>query len=261
MAITQAFQVISDQAPTISSSISDLVREGIIGAIFAIIVILIFLFSIRSTLVTAISIPLSIVIALIGIYVGNYTLNILTLGGLTIAVGRVVDDSIVVLENIYRHLQQGEPKDKAIPAAVREVSGAVTASTLTTVAVFLPIAFVSGIVGELFNSFAVAITIALLAFLFVALTIIPAPAYWFLKAPAPGKEIKVEKATIMERGYTALVRWVTGRGWHRALTLVIALIILIITFGLTTQLQTNLFGSSGSGTYSRQYYTTGHNKS
>ena len=245
-----SISVISDQAPTISSSISDLVREGIIGAIFAIIVILIFLFSIRSTLVTAISIPLSIVIALIGIYVGNYTLNILTLGGLTIAVGRVVDDSIVVLENIYRHLQQGEPKDKAIPAAVREVSGAVTASTLTTVAVFLPIAFVSGIVGELFNSFAVAITIALLASLFVALTIIPVLAYWFLKAPAPGKEIKVEKATFMERGYTALVRWVTGRGWHRALTLVIALIILIITFGLTTQLQTNLFGSSGSDTYS-----------
>jgi hydrophobic/amphiphilic exporter-1 (mainly G- bacteria), HAE1 family len=245
-----SISVISDQAPTISSSITDLVREGIIGAIFAIIVILIFLFSIRSTLVTAISIPLSIVIALIGIYVGNYTLNILTLGGLTIAVGRVVDDSIVVLENIYRHLQQGEPKEEAIPQAVREVAGAVTASTLTTVAVFLPIAFVSGIVGELFNSFAVAITIALLASLFVALTIIPVLASWFLKAPAPGKEVKVEKETFLERGYTALVRWVTGRGWHRTLTLVLALVILIFTFGLTTQLQTNLFGSSGSNTYS-----------
>ncbi|GCE23834.1 hypothetical protein KDK_76340 [Dictyobacter kobayashii] len=126
--------IISDQAPSISKSIVDLTREGLIGAVFAIIVILIFLLSIRSTLVTAISIPLSIVIALIGIYVGNYTLNILTLGGLTIAIGRVVDDSIVVLENIYRHLQQGEKKDVAIPAAVREVAGAVTASTLTTVA-------------------------------------------------------------------------------------------------------------------------------
>jgi hydrophobic/amphiphilic exporter-1 (mainly G- bacteria), HAE1 family len=245
-----SISVISDQAPTITSSISDLVREGIIGAIFAIIVILFFLFSIRSTLVTAISIPLSIVIALIGIYVGNYTLNILTLGGLTIAVGRVVDDSIVVLENIYRHLQQGEPKEKAIPEAVREVAGAVTASTLTTVAVFLPIAFINGIVGELFNSFAVAITIALLASLFVALTIIPVLASWFLKSPAPGKEVKVEKETFLERGYTVIVRWVTGRGWHRALTLVIALFILIITFGLTTRLQTNLFGASGSNTYS-----------
>lgn len=245
-----SISVISDQAPTITSSIADLVREGLIGAIFAIIVILLFLFSIRSTLVTAISIPLSIVIALIGIYVGNYTLNILTLGGLTIAVGRVVDDSIVVLENIYRHLQQGEPKNKAIPEAVREVAGAVTASTLTTVAVFLPVAFVSGIVGELFNAFAVAITIALLASLFVALTIIPVLASWFLKSPAPGKEVKVEKETLLERAYTVIVRWVTGRGWHRALTLVIALVILIITFGLTTRLQTNLFGSSSSNTYS-----------
>jgi HAE1 family hydrophobic/amphiphilic exporter-1 len=245
-----SISVISDQAPTITSSITDLVREGLIGAIFAILVILLFLSSIRSTLVTAISIPLSIIIALIGIYLGNYTLNILTLGGLTIAVGRVVDDSIVVLENIYRHLQQGEPKEKAIPAAVREVAGAVTASTLTTVAVFLPIAFISGIVGELFNSFAVAITIALLASLFVALTIIPVLAFWFLKAPAPGKEIKVEKVTFLERGYMVIVRWVTGRGWHRALTLVIALVVLIITFGLTTRLQTNLFGSSTSNTYS-----------
>ncbi|GCE30842.1 hypothetical protein KDA_63260 [Dictyobacter alpinus] len=242
--------VISDQAPSISKSIQDLTREGLIGAAFAIIVILIFLLSIRSTLVTAISIPLSIVIALIGIYLGNYTLNILTLGGLTIAIGRVVDDSIVVLENIYRHLQQGESKDKAIPLAVREVSGAVTASTLTTVAVFLPIAFTGGIVGELFRSFSVAVTVALLASLFVALTIIPVLAYWFLKAPKPGKEIKTEKVSFLERGYTVLVRWVTGRAWKRAVTLVIALVILVITLGLTTRLQTNLFGSSGQNTYS-----------
>ncbi|GHO83663.1 efflux RND transporter permease subunit [Dictyobacter formicarum] len=245
-----SISVVSDQAPSISKSIQDLTREGLIGAVFAIIVILVFLLSIRSTLVTAISIPLSIVIALIGIYVGNYTLNILTLGGLTIAIGRVVDDSIVVLENIYRHMQQGEKKDVAIPAAVREVAGAVTASTLTTVAVFLPIAFTGGIVGELFRSFSVAVTIALLASLFVALTIIPVLAYWFLKAPKPGKESKPEKVTLLERGYTALVRWVTGRGWQRALTLILALAILVGTFSLIGRLQTNLFGSSGQNTYS-----------
>ncbi|GCE08623.1 efflux RND transporter permease subunit [Dictyobacter aurantiacus] len=245
-----SISIVSDQAPSISKSIQDLTREGLIGAVFAIIVILIFLLSVRSTLVTAISIPLSIVIALIGIYVGNYTLNILTLGGLTIAIGRVVDDSIVVLENIYRHLQQGEKKDVAIPAAVREVAGAVTASTLTTVAVFLPIAFTGGIVGELFRSFSVAVTIALLASLFVALTIIPVLAYWFLKSPKPGKEHKAEKVSWLERGYTALVRWVTGRAWQRALTLILALAILVGTFSLIGRLQTNLFGSSGQNTYS-----------
>ncbi len=113
-------------------------REGLIEAAFAILVILVFLFSLRSTLVTAVSIPLSIFIALIGLWIGNYTLNLFTLGGLTIAIGRVVDDSIVVLENIYRHLSNGEEKRVAIPNAVREVAGAITASTLTTVSVFLP---------------------------------------------------------------------------------------------------------------------------
>lgn len=244
--------VVSDQAPSIRRSIQDLTREGLVGAAFAIVVILIFLFSIRSTLVTAISIPLSIVIALIGLYLGNYTLNLLTLGGLTIAVGRVVDDSIVVLENIYRHLQMGETKRVAIPAAVREVAGAVTASTLTTVAVFLPLAFTGGLVGELFNSFAMAVTIALLASLFVALTIIPVLASWFLKSPRPDK-VKPqdhEHSSFLERGYVALVSFVTGRWWQRALTLVFALAVLIGSFGLAGRLQTNLFGSSGQNTYS-----------
>ena len=105
----------------------------------------------RSTLVTAVSIPLSVLIALIALWVGDYSLNMLTLGALTIAVGRVVDDSIVVLENIKRHLGYGEDRTRRRSSpAVREVAGAVTASTLTTVAVFPPIALVGGIVGQLF---------------------------------------------------------------------------------------------------------------
>jgi HAE1 family hydrophobic/amphiphilic exporter-1 len=248
-----SINIISDQAPSVQQSISDLTREGVIGAAFAIVVILIFLFSIRSTLVTAVSIPLSIVIALIGIYLGNYTLNILTLGGLTIAVGRVVDDSIVVLENIYRHLQSGESKQTAIPKAVQEVAGAITASTLTTVAVFLPLAFTGGLVGTMFSSFSVAVTVALVASLLVALTIIPVLAYWFLKSPAPDKITSVddrEKSTWIEHGYVRVVSFVTGRGWQRALTIVLALVILGGTLALSGNLQTNLFGSSGQGTYS-----------
>jgi len=242
--------VISDQAPTVTKSIQDLTREGSIGAGFAIVVILLFLFSIRSTLVTAISIPLSIVIALIGLYLGNYTLNLLTLGGLTIAVGRVVDDSIVVLENIYSHLQRGEEKRVAIPTAVREVARAVTASTLTTVAVFLPIAFAGGLVGELFSSFSVAVSVALVASLFVSLTVIPVLAYWFLKSPKPDRQgMRHEKETALEQGYVALMRWVTGDWWQRAVLIVAAVVILIISFSLTRGLQTNLFGSSGGNTY------------
>src|SRR5690606_26638108 len=151
--------VIFDQAPYVERSIEDLTTEGLLGLVFAVLVILLFLLSVRSTLVTAVSIPLSVVIALIALWTGDYSLNLLTLGGLTIAVGRVVDDSIVVLENIKRHLEYGEPKHKAIVTAVREVAGAVTASTLTTVAVFLPIAVVGGMVGEMFAPFAITVTV------------------------------------------------------------------------------------------------------
>lgn len=242
--------VISDQAPTITSAVSGLVNEGLIGALFAILVILLFLFSLRSTLVTAISIPLSIVIALIALWIGNLSLNLFTLGAMTIAVGRVVDDSIVVLENIHRHLSYGEAKNAAVLTAVREVAGAVTASTLTTVAVFLPIAFTGGLVGEVFGPFAVTVTVALLASLFVALTIIPVLAYWFLKAPrarAGAKQNKQQKAPILERAYVPMVRWVTG---HKAISLIVAILIFFGSISAAPLLGTNFFSSSQQNTYS-----------
>ena len=244
--------VISDQAPSITSAVHGLLNEGLIGAAFAILVILLFLFSLRSTLVTAISIPLSIVIALIALWIGNLSLNLFTLGAMTIAVGRVVDDSIVVLENIYRHLGYGEEKRTAIPAAVREVAGAVTASTVTTVAVFLPIAFTGGLVGQVFGPFAVTVTVALLASLFVALTIIPVLAYWFLKAPkARANEQKAqdphEKRTLLERGYVPIVRWVTG---HKAISLIVAFVLFFGSISLVPFLGTNFFSAAQQNTYS-----------
>ena len=123
------------------------------------------------------------VLALIVLWTRDLSLNMLTLGALTIAIGRVVDDSIVVLENIKRHLGYGEERQEAILRAVREVAGAVTSSTLTTVAVFLPIGLVGGMVGELFGSFSLTVTAALLASLLVSLTVVPVLSYWFLRAP------------------------------------------------------------------------------
>ncbi len=175
------FTVVFDQAPYIEQSIESLATEGLLGLLFAVIVILVFLLSIRATLVTAISIPTSVLITFIGLQAADYTLNILTLGALTIAIGRVVDDSIVVIENIKRHLVEGVDKAATIVHAVREVAGAVTASTITTVAVFLPLALVEGVTGELFRPFALTVTIALSASLLVSLTIVPVLAYWFLK--------------------------------------------------------------------------------
>ncbi|MEU6411579.1 efflux RND transporter permease subunit [Microbispora sp. NPDC046933] len=251
---TAELTVVFDQAPYVERSIEDLTTEGLLGLAFAVVVILVFLLSVRSTLVTAVSIPLSVVIALIALWIGDYSLNLLTLGALTIAVGRVVDDSIVVLENIKRHLGYGEEKRRAILTAVREVSGAVTASTLTTVAVFLPIAFVGGMVGQLFSPFAITVTVALLASLLVALTVIPVLAYWFLKAPAltPQEAQAVredaerrELRSPLQRIYLPVLRFATRR---RLVTVLIGVVVFVATMALAPNLKTNFLDNSGNDT-------------
>mgnify|MGYP001508078259 FL=1 len=170
--------VVFDQAPFIEESIEGLATEGLLGLLFAVVVILLFLASLRSTLVSAVSIPLSLLVTFIVMNATGYTLNILTLGAMTVAIGRVVDDSIVVIENIKRHLSYGEEKVGAIIGAVKEVAGAITASTVATVAVFLPIALVGGMVGELFRPFALTGALARLASLFGALSIGADLAFW-----------------------------------------------------------------------------------
>src|SRR5690606_502662 len=188
---------IFDGAPFIEKSIEDLATEGLLGLGFAVLVVLVFLLSVRLTLVTALSIPLSLLLALVGLTVAGYSLNILTLGALTIAVGRVVDDSIVVIENIKRHIALGDDRRTAVVTATGEVAGAITSATICTVAVFLPLGFVSGPVGELFKPFAVTVSLAMLASLLVALTIIPVLGYWFLGSSARrGKHLEDEVAAV-----------------------------------------------------------------
>lgn len=239
--------VVSDQGPAVSKSIDGLTTEGALGLLFAVLVILVFLASIRSTLVTAVSIPLSVVLALIVLWTRDLSLNMLTLGALTIAIGRVVDDSIVVLENIKRHLGYGEERQEAILKAVREVAGAVTSSTLTTVAVFLPIGLVGGMVGELFGSFSLTVTAALLASLLVSLTVVPVLSYWFLRAPkgtpedaAEARRIAEEKEakSRLQRFYVPVLRFATRR---RMTSVLLAIVVLIGTFGMAPLLKTNFF--------------------
>ncbi|MBG0855948.1 efflux RND transporter permease subunit [Streptomyces spinoverrucosus] len=239
--------VVSDQGPAVSKSIEGLTTEGGLGLLFAVLVILVFLASIRSTLVTAVSIPLSVVLALIVLWTRDLSLNMLTLGALTIAIGRVVDDSIVVLENIKRHLGYGEERQSAILNAVREVAGAVTSSTLTTVAVFLPIGLVGGMVGELFGSFSLTVTAALLASLLVSLTVVPVLSYWFLRAPKGTPEDAEEARRLAEekeaksrlqRFYVPVLRFATRR---RLTSVAIAVVVLIGTFGMAPLLKTNFF--------------------
>ncbi len=148
-------EYVYDAATGINASIEGMLREGVLGAIFAVIVILLFLRNWRATLIATVSIPLSILIAMAALGGTGITLNVMTLGGLTVAIGRVVDDAIVVIENIFRHLQEGAPRDaETIRKATAEVSSAITSSTLTTVAVFVPLGLVSGIIGKIFQPFA-----------------------------------------------------------------------------------------------------------
>lgn len=238
------------QAPFIEDSISHLAIEGLLGLVFAILVILVFLLSVRSTLVTAISIPLSVLVTFTGLYLGGYSLNMLTLGALTIAIGRVVDDSIVVIENIKRHLSYGEPKIQSILTGVREVSAAITASTLTTVAVFLPIALVGGMVGELFRPFALTVAIAMVSSLLVALTIVPVLSYWFLKSPegvvdaaaARAEAEEKEHRGPLQRAYKPILRS-TQR--HPIITVVSSVLLLVLTVSLVPLLKVDFLGATG----------------
>ncbi|WP_082677902.1 efflux RND transporter permease subunit [Leucobacter chromiiresistens] len=256
--------VIFDQAPYVEQSIETLTTEGLLGLVFAVLVILVFLMSIRATLVTAISIPTSVLLTFVGLNFADYTLNLLTLGALTISIGRVVDDSIVVIENIKRHLADGGDRSAVIIRAVREVAGAITASTVTTVAVFLPMAFVAGMVGELFRPFAFTVTIALVASLLVSLTIVPVLAYWFLRtgpsrrrqgfvtagsgtesdaaeasARSSAEEID-EHPTALQRGYRPIIEWTLRRP---AITLLIAVVVFGGTVAASPLMKTSFLGS------------------
>ncbi len=239
---------LQDQSTFITRSINELVREGLLGAGFAILVIFFFLLNIRSTLVTAISIPCSLLVAFIILYAANISLNVLTLGGLAIAIGRVVDDAIVVLENIYRHVQAGEPVRRAAITATREVGTAITSSTATTLAVFLPLAFIGGLVGEFFRPFALAVVAALAASLLVALTIIPALAKYFVRpsrkaarALRSGQPL-AEEITWLQRLYAPVLRWALA---HRVITLIVALVLFVASLGAISKIPTSFLNQGG----------------
>src|SRR5438874_8161714 len=198
---------LSDQATPITQAIGDILREGLLGAVFAVLVIFAFLRSGRATIVAAVSIPLSLMVALIVLWWQGITLNILTLGGMMVAIGRVVDDSIVVLENISRHVSEGEKPIVAAYTGAREITTAVAASTLTTVAVFLPIAFLTGIAGSFFRPFALTVVVALLASLVVAVTVVPFLAAYLLPATRADKTERRLPYNWMQRAYVPPIRY------------------------------------------------------
>ncbi|MFW5648175.1 MAG: efflux RND transporter permease subunit [Candidatus Alkaliphilus sp. MAG34] len=165
--------VVLDSSTMIKDSINNVAKNAVMGSLFAVVILYIFLKNIRTTLIIGVSIPISLIASFTLLYVNGITLNMMTLGGLALAVGMLVDSAIVVLENIYRFRTEGYSGHEAAVKGASEVGMAITASTLTTIAVFIPIVFVEGLIGTIFKDFALTVTLSLGASLLVSLTLIP----------------------------------------------------------------------------------------
>ena len=251
--------IVSDQGPDIQQQIDTLLREAIFGFLFAVSVVFAFMITIRPTIprglfntlrptiVIALSIPLSVLTGILLMAWQDMSLNFMTLGGLAISVGRVVDDSIVVLENVYRHIQGGRERWRAALEATTEVGPAIFASTMTTVVVFVPLAFIQGLVGAFFLPFALTVSFALVASLLVALTAVPVLGAYLLRpgdlpeGTGEDDEILVQE-TWLHRAYTPILTWTLRR---RAITLLLAFLITVASLGLTAIIPITLFPSGG----------------
>lgn len=219
---------IFDQGEPIEQSVSTMLNKAIVGAVFAMIIILLFLRNFKTTIISVISIPLSLLIGILVLKQMDITLNIMTLGAMTVAIGRVIDDSIVVIENIYRRmlLKKEELSGASlIKEATKEMFKPILSSTIVTVAVFLPLGLVKGPVGEMFLPFALTIVFSLLASLLVAITIVPMMAHSLFKNVAPKEEPHEEKENgRLARGYKRLLDWALN---HKIITSAIAVLALV----------------------------------
>ncbi|MEH7505179.1 efflux RND transporter permease subunit [Neobacillus drentensis] len=219
---------IFDQGKPIEESVSTMLNKAIFGAIFAMIIILLFLRNFRTTIISVISIPLSILIAILLLKQMDITLNMMTLGAMTVAIGRVIDDSIVVIENIFRRMSLKNETlsgKELIVAATREMFMPIFSSTVVTIAVFLPLGLVKGPVGEMFLPFALTIVFALMASLLVAITIVPMMAHSLFKKGISMKQEHVEnKPGKLALRYKKVLNWSLN---HKIITFGLAILLLV----------------------------------
>ena len=249
--------IVSDQGPSIQHQIDTLLREALFGFLFAVTVVFAFMLTLkptvprgllntlRPTVVIALSIPLSVFTGVLLMAWQDMSLNFMTLGGLAISVGRVVDDAIVVLENVYRHIQAGRERWRAALEATAEVGPAIFASTMTTIVVFAPLAFIQGLVGAFFAPFALTVSFALVASLLVALTAVPVLGAYLLRPGdlpegAGEEDDAFVHETWMQRLYTPIIKWTLR---HKAITLLGAFALTAGSMGLTYFIPVTLFPS------------------
>jgi len=238
-----------DQGLLVKTAIANVRDAIIIGGAFSVLILLMFLKSPRATAIAALSIPLSLTISFVFLYLTGDTLNLMSLGGLAVAIGLIIDDTVVVIENIARHLAEGQTGDAAVDRASKEISGAVIGSTLTTILVFLPLAFVRGVVGQFFQSLSLALTVALLVSMVVSLTIIPVLAARFLgRRPMPSTG---PIYNVLANSYEGMLK--IGLRFPRSAVL-LALLAVIPGWWLATNLETGFMPDMDEGAFVLDYH-------
>ena len=222
-----SFVPLMDQGDYIYLIINSILSSLGWGALFSVLILYLFLRDLRPTVITLCSIPISVIFAVVLMYFSGVTINMISLSGLAVAVGMLVDNSVVVIENIYRLRAKGATVIQAAVSGARQVLGAITASTLTTVCVFLPIVFVEGITKQLFTDLALTMTYSLLASLIVALTLVPAMASGMLRKEKP------QKPGLLDKVYPAYRKAVSWSIHHKLVVLGVSLLLLVGSAGAT----------------------------
>ena len=248
-----------NQAQFVRESVAN-VREAIlIGSVGSVLVLLLFLRSFRATAISAVTIPISIAITFLFLYLFHQGLNLMSMGGLAVAIGLIIDDTVVVIENICGHLardttvsrdaKSAERSVQAVDAASREITGAVVGSTLTTVTVFVPLAFISGMVGQFFSALSTALCVAVLVSMVLSLTLIPVTAARVLRAGSirpPGR---------IFNWFAGIYEWVLGRALRWPKTVILAALAVIpLMWLLYGRLETGLLPNMDEGTFILDYY-------
>lgn len=240
--------VLFDQGDYVRLAIDNITSSLLFGGLFAMLILFVFLRSFISPLIVGIAIPYSVIVTFVLIYFADFSLNIMTLGALALGIGMLVDNAIVVIENIERHMALGKSPKEAALNGTKEVSLAIIASTLTTVAVFLPVVFITGLIGRIFTEFALTIAFSLFASLVVALTVVPMLASYLLK-PKMTNLAQRRKESKFYQAYDKMIRWGLH---HRALVLITTAILFAVTGFMLYRTGTEFIPSTDEGYVSLQ---------
>src|SRR5690606_6575257 len=235
--------ILFDQGDYVKLAINNIGQTLILGGIFAMLVLFFFLRGIKSPIIIGVAIPYSVIVTFVLMFFADFALNLLTLGALALGVGMLVDNAIVVIEHIERHLAMGKKPKKAASDGANEVAGAITASTVTTVAVFVPVIFISGLIGEIFFEFALTISFSLFAFLAVALTVVPKAASRMVDKPKANMEARQRRSKGLNN-FEKSIRWALR---HRVIVLLTTLVFLVVGALGVSQVGTEFLPATDEG--------------